>query len=197
MVTSCAACSPPSWPLSCLAPTSGAAVESPRSNAARQATLETSLLVEINAVRRDHGLKPLATSAKLAKAARQHTREMGVDGYFEHESFDSTPFWKRIERWYPSKKWRSWSVGENLVYSSPTSPRRTPSTCGCTHPSTARTCSAARGVRSASRRSISESAPGEYDGEPVTIVTADFGTRRLAARGAPGRGSRPGSRRCR
>ena len=109
----------PSWPWH-LAPTNVAvSAQSPASRGQREKTLEAAIVTTINGVRSEHGLKPLAGSAKLAKAATQHTREMGVDGYFEHESFDSTPFWKRIARWYPSKNWRWWSVGENLLYSSP------------------------------------------------------------------------------
>jgi uncharacterized protein YkwD len=161
-----------------LAPSSGAALQRPASGAARQTTLATSLLVEINAVRRDHGLKPLATSARLAKAARQHTREMGVDGYFEHESFDSTPFWKRIERWYPSKKWRSWSVGENLVYSSPDLTAQDAVDMWM-HSPEHRANILSRMWREIGLSAIHfGTAPGEYEGGPVTIVTADFGSRR-------------------
>src|SRR3954468_7536698 len=86
---------------------------------ARQTALETQLAQQINVVRRNYGLKPLALSSKLTSAAAAHTREMGTDGYFEHDSFDSTPFWKRVARWYPSRGWRTWSVGENLVSRSP------------------------------------------------------------------------------
>src|SRR5262245_35111010 len=60
----------------------------------RQSALETQLVQQINTVRRAHGLKPLKVSSKLASAAAEHTREMGTHGYFEHESLDSTPFWK-------------------------------------------------------------------------------------------------------
>ncbi len=146
--------------------------------AQRQAALESALLVEINAVRREHGLRPFVNSGRLAKAAAQHTREMGTQGYFEHESYDSTEFWKRIERWYPSKQWRSWTVGENLLSSSPD-------------------VTASEGVQmwmesplhranllSRSWREIGisaihfDSAPGEFDDGPVTLVTADFGARR-------------------
>jgi len=145
---------------------------------ARETALESALLQGINDVRREHGLRPLATSKALTRAAAEHTREMGERGYFEHESFDSTPFWKRIEHWYPSRGHKSWSVGENLVYSSPQ-------------------LTASQGVElwmnspghranllSKSWREIGlaamhfESAPGEYDDGPVTIVTADFGYRR-------------------
>src|SRR2546423_1039627 len=148
-------------------------------SSARQTALESGLVHQIDDLRRAHGLKPFVSSPRLTAAAMQHTREMGIDGYFEHESFDSTEFWKRIARWYPSKGWSSWSVGENLLYSSPD------------------VATAASGVRdwmnspghranllSRSWREIGiaaihfDSAPGEYQGAPVTIVTADFGYRR-------------------
>ena len=162
-----------------LAPTSVAAsAQSPASGAQRQTGLAAALVTTINDVRREHGLKPLATAAKLSKAATQHTREMGVDGYFEHESFDSTPFWKRIARWYPSKNWSLWSVGENLVYSSPSLTASDAVEMWMDSPEHR------ANVLSRSWREIGisaihfSSAPGEYDGQPVTIVTADFGLRR-------------------
>ena len=161
-----------------LAPTSVAAsAQSPASGAQRETTLEAALVTTINGVRREHGLKPLAGSVKLSKAATQHTREMGADGYFEHESFDSTPFWKRIERWYPSKKWRSWSVGENLVYSSPSLTARGAVDMWM-HSPEHRANILSRTWREIGISAIHfDSAPGEYEGQPVTIVTADFGAR--------------------
>src|SRR6185437_2393096 len=69
-------------------------------------------------VRVDRGLRPLVISKKLSAAAAQHTREMGADGYFEHESFDKSPFWERIAKWYPSRGWNSWGVAENILWSS-------------------------------------------------------------------------------
>jgi len=45
------------------------------------------------------------TSRKLAASAAQHTREMGANGYFDHDSLGASPFWKRIQRWYPSSGW--------------------------------------------------------------------------------------------
>jgi uncharacterized protein YkwD len=162
------------WPLSTNwhAP---AAVASPTQ---QQTALVVALVHEINVVRREHGLRPFITSAKLSAAAAQHTREMGVDGYFEHESYDSTPFWKRIERWYPSKRWRSWSVGENLLYSSPdvTASESVELWMG-SPPHRANLLN--RTWREIGISAIHfDSAPGEYEGQPVTIVTADFGVRR-------------------
>jgi uncharacterized protein YkwD len=161
-----------------LAPAGVAATQSPASGAQRQQALAAALVVEINAVRRDHGLKPLVRSSKLASAAAQHTREMGAEGYFEHESFDSTPFWKRIERWYPSNRWSAWSVGENLLYSSPSlSASEAVEMWMDSPPHRANLLS--RSWRDIGVSAIHfASAPGEYDGDPVTIVTADFGFRR-------------------
>jgi uncharacterized protein YkwD len=144
----------------------------------RQSALENGLLREINEVRHEHGLKPLRTSRKLAAAAAQHTREMGVAGYFEHESLDSTAFWKRIERWYGSRGWRSWSVGENLLYSSPDV------TAGSGLQMWMESPAHRANLLSRTWREIGiaaihfNSAGGEYEGKPVTIVTADFGVRR-------------------
>lgn len=146
---------------------------------ARQTALETGLVREINDVRREHGLKPLAASAKLTAAAVQHTREMGVDGYFEHESFDSTAFWKRIERWYPSRGFRSWSVGENLLYSAPDVDNAGSGVDDWMSSPGHRANLLSRTWREIGIAAIHfDSAPGEYDGGPVTIVTADFGYRR-------------------
>jgi uncharacterized protein YkwD len=146
-------------------------------SAAQRTTLENSLLRAINDVRRERGLRPFVYSTRLATAASQHTREMGADGYFEHESYDSTPFWKRIERSYPSRGWRYWAVGENLLYSSPD----VTATDGVdmwmkSPPHRANLLS--RTWREIGISAVHfESAPGEYDGGPVTIVTADFGSR--------------------
>jgi uncharacterized protein YkwD len=147
-------------------------------SSARQSALENDLLREINEVRHEHGLKPFRSSPKLVAAAAQHTREMGVDGYFEHESFDSTAFWKRIQRWYGSRGWRSWSVGENLLYSSPDL------TAGSCLEMWMESPGHRANLLSRTWREIGiaaihfNSAAGEYEGRPVTIVTADFGVRR-------------------
>jgi len=144
----------------------------------RQSALETQLVQRINAVRRSHGLRPLKVSSKLASAASEHTREMGSDGYFEHESFDSTPFWKRVGRWYTSRGWRSWSVGENLLYRSPDV------TAGSGIEMWMNSPPHRANLLSRSWREIGisaihfDAAPGAYNGSAVTIVTADFGARR-------------------
>jgi uncharacterized protein YkwD len=163
-----------------LAPTAlaGGSPAATGGTAVRQAALESGLIHEINDVRREHGLRPLVVSAKLARAAAQHTREMGARGYFEHESYDSTPFWKRIEHWYTSAGRSSWSVGENLLYSSPDVSADEGLDLWM-HSPEHRANLLSRAWREIGLSAVHfTTAPGEYDNEPVTIVTADFGVRR-------------------
>jgi uncharacterized protein YkwD len=152
----------------------------PSGAAARSAILsayEVDIARRINAIRASRGRRPLRVSRQLSAAAAYHTNQMGHRGFFEHESANGAEFWKRIERFYPTLPGRSWAVGENIVWGSPS-------------------LSAAGAVRewmnspphrenilSRQWREIGlggahfESAPGTYRGGPVTIVTADFGTR--------------------
>jgi uncharacterized protein YkwD len=138
---------------------------------------EYDIVRRMNAIRTARGLRALRVSRQLSAAAAYHTNQMGLRGFFEHESANGADFWKRIERFYPSRRARSWSVGENILWGSPE-------------------ISAAKAVRewmqspphranilSREWREVGlgaahfASAPGQYRGGPVTIVTADFGAR--------------------
>ncbi len=44
---------------------------------------------------------------------------MVTGGFFAHESADGTPFSQRVRRYYGPQGYRIWSVGENLLWSSP------------------------------------------------------------------------------
>ena len=81
--------------------------------------LESGVLVEINALRRQHGLAPLRLNARLRAAADTHSAAMANRGFFSHDSVDGTIFWKRVARFYPQGSHGYWSVGENLLWSSP------------------------------------------------------------------------------
>jgi uncharacterized protein YkwD len=83
----------------------------------RTAQFERALLRAVNDVRRGHGVRPLKVSPGLATAARQHSRAMLVNGFFDHDSIDGTPFSERLKRTYPPRAKASWSVGENLFAS--------------------------------------------------------------------------------
>jgi uncharacterized protein YkwD len=143
----------------------------------RDSSLEQSVLRQINTVRRDHGLQPLAFSSKLTAAALEHTNEMGADGYFAHESLDHSVFWKRVRRWYPSSGQSFWTVGENLLWSSPDIGPAGAVTMWMNSPEHR------ANLLSPSWHEIGlsavhfDSAPGTFGSRAVTIITADFGAR--------------------
>ncbi|HYZ79564.1 MAG TPA: CAP domain-containing protein, partial [Gaiellaceae bacterium] len=139
--------------------------------------LESQVLVDVNRVRAEHGLRPLRLSPKLSAAATQHSREMGRRGYFSHDSANGQAFWRRIESFYPSNGYRSWSVGENLLWSSPDV-----DAAGAVklwmHSPEHRANLLSAGWREVGLSAVHvDSAPGTYHGLGVTIVTADFGAR--------------------
>src|SRR5438552_500766 len=81
-------------------------------------TLDAGVLTRINEIRAAHGLVPLTPNPALAAAAARHSIEMVTDGYFAHQSRSGSPFWDRLANYVGSAR-RSWSVGENLLWSSP------------------------------------------------------------------------------
>ena len=144
---------------------------------AAMATLEGSVVARMNAVRGSHGLRPLRMSRRLRKAAVFHSKDMGRRGYFEHDSLTGTPFWRRIERFYPSRGFSSWTVGENLLWGSDTYDATFAVREWMESPPHR------QNILSRDWREVGIGAvffgraPGEYGGRPVTIVTADFGSR--------------------
>jgi uncharacterized protein YkwD len=140
-------------------------------------TLEAQVLVNVNHLRGQHGLAHLRFSTKLTAAATQHSREMARAGYFGHNSADGTAFWRRVERFYPSHGYRSWTVGENLLWSSPDVDAAGAIKMWMASPEH-RANLLNRSWREVGLSAVhSDSAPGTYHGLGVTIVTADFGAR--------------------
>jgi uncharacterized protein YkwD len=134
---------------------------------------------ELNRVRAARGLPPLRTTVSLAVSARRHSTQMGRRGFFDHTSVDGTPFWRRIERFYGGHGFRSWSVGENIFWQSPTAIAAIPVVKSWLASPPHRENMLSREWRDVGVGSISlPSAPGVYGGSPVTIVTVDFGKRR-------------------
>ena len=138
--------------------------------------LDTGVLVQLNAIRTAHGLVPLKLNAALTTAAEGHSVQMLADGYFAHESADGAPFWKRLAV-YSGSSHGSWSVGENLLWSSPD--------VGAVHALRLWMASPEHrhNILTAGWRDIgiaaihADSAPGTYGGRAVTVITTDFGTR--------------------
>jgi uncharacterized protein YkwD len=102
---------------------------------------------------------------------------MGLKGYFEHNSADGTAFWKRIQRYYPSTNYSYWSVGENLLWSSPDVDPAQSMRLWMNSPEHR------ANILNPHWRQIGISsvhlaaAPGTYQGLAVTIITTDFGVR--------------------
>jgi len=131
----------------------------------------------INAYRVAHGLVPLNVSVQLNASARQHSKEMGIYGYFDHPSHDGTVFWKRIQHYYSNTNYPYWTVGENLLWSSPTISAADSLRLWLGSPEHR------ANLRSKTWRDLGVSAVlvpdagGVYDGSTVTIITTDFGAR--------------------
>jgi uncharacterized protein YkwD len=147
------------------------------SQAVSLSSLEASIVTRINAQRGARGLRSLRVSRGLTAAAKYHCRQMGLLGFFQHESRNGAPFWRRIERFYPSGR-GYWSVGENILWESP-------DTSGSSavrewmHSAPHRQNILSREWREVGVAAVHfASAPGAFGGRPVTIVTADFGVRR-------------------
>lgn len=139
--------------------------------------LESQVFGELNAIRRGHGLPPLRLSHPLSSAADSHSRAMGTFGFFSHSSRDGSEFWRRVKRFYGPGEYGSWSVGENLLWS----------TTGLDASAALKLWMASPGHRKniltprwrevgLSAVSVA-AAPGVFGGRDVVIITSDFGVR--------------------
>jgi len=82
--------------------------------------LERRVLRQLNQYRRKNGRKALKAQKQLLRAAVVHGKAMAARGFFEHESANGESFDTRVKRYYRTKGFRSWSVGENLVWAAGT-----------------------------------------------------------------------------
>lgn len=139
--------------------------------------LESQVLGELNAVRRSKGLVPLRLSRPLSAAADSHSRAMGTFGFFKHESRDGSAFWTRVKRWYGPGGYRSWSVGENLLWSSGQLSADAAVKMWMDSPAHRKNILTPR-WREVGLSAVSvAAAPGVYGGRDVVIITTDFGAR--------------------
>lgn len=143
----------------------------------RRVALEREVVGELNRVRTSRGLQALRPRSGLTTAAVTHSRSMVLEGFFAHDSPDGTPFHERVRRYYTSRGWATWSVGETLLANAGT---------------TDAGAIVAAWLRSAPHREVvlapgwrdvgigvvyRPSAPGAFGGSQTLVVTADFGLR--------------------
>jgi uncharacterized protein YkwD len=139
--------------------------------------LESGVLVELNATRRAHGLVPVHLSSPLSAAADAHSRSMGRFGYFEHESRDGSAFWKRVQRFYGAGGYGTWSVGENLLWSSGGVDASRALELWMKSPAHRANILTPRWREVGLSAVTVAGAPGVYGGRDVVIITSDFGVR--------------------
>jgi uncharacterized protein YkwD len=149
-----------------------------QSHADAMQQLQTGVLSDLNATRHEHGLAPLRLSSSLSAAARQHSAEMATRGYFSHSSANGTSFDRRIARYYPMGRSRYWSVGENLLWSSPDVDAAGALRMWMNSPEHRANILSARWRQIGISAVHVDAAPGTYGGAPVTVITTDFGVRR-------------------
>jgi uncharacterized protein YkwD len=148
------------------------------SNQTSVQALATGVLVELNAIRTAHGLVPVKLNATLSAAAKGHSSEMLTDGYFAHNSFSGAAFWKRLTGYSNKAAHGYWSVGENLLWESPDVAPAEALRLWMASPEHR------KNILTPSWREIgisaihADSAPGTFGGQPVTVITTDFGVRR-------------------
>ena len=140
-------------------------------------TVDLGILQQLNQIRVAHHLHPLSLCPNLSAAAMLHTRDMLAKGYFAHNSSNGQPFWRRIQAFYPEPRYGTWSVGENLFWTSG----------AATAPGSMKAWMASPDHRAnildPTWRQIgiatvsSPSAPGTYANLGVTVITTDFGVR--------------------
>jgi uncharacterized protein YkwD len=150
----------------------------PTSSSSSVSALEAAVLANVNQIRASHGLNALRLSNRLSAAADQQSEAMGAKGFFSHNSKDGTAFWKRIRRYYTDRNYRYWSVGENLLWSSPDLDATKALDMWMKSPEH-RANLLNKNWREIGLSAVHfQAAPGAFQGLDVTIVTADFGVRR-------------------
>jgi uncharacterized protein YkwD len=152
--------------------------DGPTSASRGVSALEAAVLANVNQIRAKRGLRSLKLSNRLSAAADQQSEAMGAKGFFSHNSADGSAFWKRIRRYYTDRSYRYWSVGENLLWSSPDVDAAHALDMWMKSPEH-RANLLSKTWREIGLSAIHvHAAPGAFEGLDVTIVTADFGVRR-------------------
>ena len=147
-------------------------------HASAMQTLQSGVLAEINATRRSHGLGSLRLISALSAAARQHSLEMAARGYFSHSSANGTSFDRRVAQYYPVGRYSYWSVGENLLWSSPDVDAVGALNMWMNSPEHRANILSPRWRQIGISAVHVNAGPGVFGGSPVTVITTDFGVRR-------------------
>jgi uncharacterized protein YkwD len=140
--------------------------------------LELSTVQAINDVRVSFGVRPLAVSPALFGSASLHCEQMVSAGYFGHQGPDGSSFTDRVETYYPPGDAGYYAVGENLLWTlRPMTPAQMVAAWMRSREHRANLLDPNWSQLAVATLTV-PSAPGIFDGRPVTVVTVDFGVRR-------------------
>jgi uncharacterized protein YkwD len=103
---------------------------------------------------------------------------MVAGGFFAHASSDGTSFWKRVRRWYGSRGYAYWAVGENLLWASPSVAPEQALQMWLASPPHRKILLTPKWEEIGLAAVHAPVAPGAFEGLEVTVITADFGVRR-------------------
>jgi uncharacterized protein YkwD len=163
------------------APTPATSASAASARSSRTISVSTALqrlvTAQINVVRRQHKLPPLAVSAQLARAGREHARQLALAGYFSHDWSDGTPFATWIRRFYPVGSARRWNAGENLAWATPDVSAEEAVEMWLASPEHRRILLSKTWKQVGLGVIRADGAGGFYRGEDVVILAAEFGRR--------------------
>lgn len=143
----------------------------------RLETLDAQVLAAVNETRAKHGLRPLVISDALQAAAVAHSRAMLGKGFFAHDPPGGAPFASRVRSFYRSAGYDSWTVGENLIYSTQELTADIAIAAWMASPGHRKNI-LTPGWREVGIGSLRASSPGGVFGsEPTWVITMDFGAR--------------------
>jgi len=83
-----------------------------------RAEVKQTTLCLLNHKRKQHGRRALKPNRRLARAARQHARDMVDHKFFSHTTPDGVDFVERIMRQDYVDRGDGWTLGENLAWGS-------------------------------------------------------------------------------
>jgi len=149
----------------------------------REPGLEQAILLQVNQIRSDRGLRPLSASRALHAAAAFQSKALLTQGVFDHDSSAGGAMGDRLRRFYPIGASRAWSVGENLLWGQDGIDAATAVKLWLESPAHRKIMLDPDWHEFGVGAVAAPSAPGVYaSAGAVVVVTLDFGTRASSAR---------------
>jgi uncharacterized protein YkwD len=148
----------------------------------RASTLESSIVAELNKLRAAHGLRAVSISQDLTQAALRHTTSMIETGTFDHTSADGTRFDRRVARSYTPRGHSRWTVGENLLFQSGRLDAASAVKAWMQSPPHRKNLLNPHFREVGVGAVHASTAPGDFRGRSVVVVTLDLGARTIAHR---------------